>query len=372
MPTKKRTILSVAYPLTEVGPDSVGGSEQILTMLDRALTDAGHQSIVIAAEGSRVGGTLIPSPQTTASLSDAVREWGRGVHEQLIRSALAKYKVDLVHMHSLDFHCYMPPEQVKVLATLHLPPDWYPEAIFRMQRPQFKMNCVSFSQFQHCPESPHLVAPISNGVDLDKLKVRASRKQNFALCLGRICPEKGFHFALDAARQAEMPLLLAGQVFPYQSHIDYFNNLILPRLDDSRRFVGPASFARKKLLLAQAKCLIIPSTVAETSSLVAMEALACGTPVIAFRSGALPEIVRHGLTGFIVDSVEEMSAALRQVDSLDLRHCRREATNRFSAETMTAKYLDLYDTLIEGEAKEWVPHAASSATAATGHWLTAT
>ena len=271
-------------------------------------------------------------------------------------------------MHSLDFHCYIPAEKVKVLATLHLPPDWYPESIFQLPRAQFKMNCVSSSQYANCPASPHLLQPIPNGVDLDKLKIRAPRKENFALCLGRICPEKGFHFALDAAHRANMPLRLAGQVFPYQSHIEYFDREILPRLDEQRRFLGPASFAEKKLLLARAKCLVIPSTVAETSSLVAMEALACGTPVVAFRAGALPEIVQHGRTGFIVDSVEAMSDALRQVDSLDSNACRTEAKIRFSAGAMAASYMDLYDTLIEGEAGK----TASLAASAAGQWLAAT
>jgi glycosyltransferase involved in cell wall biosynthesis len=342
----KRTILSVAYPFTEVGTDAVGGSEQILTMLDSALTEAGHQSIVIAAEGSKIAGILIPSPAAGRHLNERVRESGRRVHRQLIEDALAKYDVDLVHMHSLDFHHYLPASRVPILATLHLPPDWYPRQLFRMKRRNFWMNCVSASQHKTCPPSASMLRPIPNGVDVHRLACDVPRRK-FALALGRICPEKGFHFALEASRKAGIKLLLAGQVFPMNAHMKYFKKEILPRLDSARKFTGPLGFSKKRRLLSQAKCVIIPSLVAETSSLVAMEALACGTPVIAFRAGALPEIVEHGRTGFIVSNVKQMSAALLRVDTIKAEACRQAARTRFSAEVMSAKYLALYQRLIE-------------------------
>ena len=94
-------------------------------------------------------------------------------------------------------------------------------------------------------------------------------------------------------------MILAGEVHPYEAHQEYFKKSIAPLLDDHRQFMGAASFNYKKQLLLQAKCLLVPSTVSETSSLVAMEALAAGTPVIAFGSGALPEIIEHGRTGYM-------------------------------------------------------------------------
>src|SRR5579871_2546935 len=126
------TILSIAYPFTHVGEDAVGGSEQVLTLLDRSLTETGHRSLVIAAEGSALRGTLIPSPSAIGPFDTTVREEGQRLHKRLMRETLAKYSVDLVHMHSLDFHQYLPPPGVPTLATLHLPPDWYPPQIFRM------------------------------------------------------------------------------------------------------------------------------------------------------------------------------------------------------------------------------------------------
>ena len=339
------TILSVAYPLTQVGPDAVGGSEQILTVLDRALTEAGHRSLVIAAEGSRVQGTLIASPKAGTILDDTAREWGRCVHRQLIRQTLDYNSIDLIHMHSLDFHCYMPSDEVPILATLHLPPDWYPRGIFQPSRRYFHLNCVSESQQRSCPVSSLLLRPVPNGVDVEGLAMRVP-KGDFALAMGRICPEKAFHFALDAAAMARIPMMLAGEVFPYESHLHYFRKEIAPRLDLDRRFVGPLKLVLKKRMLSRAKCLVIPSTVAETSSLVAMEALSCGTPVVAFRNGALPEIIENGKTGFLVSDVKEMACALGEVDQLDSDACRESARARFSDRRMAADYIHLYGQLV--------------------------
>lgn len=337
-------ILSVAYPLTEVGPDAVGGSEQILTAIDQALVEAGHRSIVIAAEGSRISGTLIPSPRAGERLDDDARDWGSRMHQRLLSKTLANESVDLIHMHSLDFHRYVPECEVPILATLHLPPDWYPSHIFRA-RQRFQMNCVSNSQMNACPRSSALLPVVPNGVNVESLFLDAPR-QDYAVVMGRICPEKGYHFALEAAELAGIPLKVAGEVFPYDLHRRYFREEIEPRLQGSRKFIGPVTFSDKRKLLASAACLVVPSVVAETSSLVAMEALACGTPVVAFRIGALPEIIDDGQTGFLVSNVQEMAEALRRVRHLNRETCRQQARTRFSVTRMTSNYLRLYEQLI--------------------------
>ena len=339
------SILSVAYPLTPVGQDAVGGSEQILTALDRALTEAGHQSLVIAAEGSTTYGTLIASPRARGTIDDGERHWACKVHKRLIEETLATHSVDLIHMHSLDFHQYLPKQTVPILATLHLPPDWYPAGLFRSKRRNLYLNCVSLSQHKACPKSPMLLPPVINGVDVARLRGQ-KRKGNYALALGRICPEKGFHYALDAARKASCELQLAGELIPIPGHQRYFKERIAPRLDESRRFLGPVGFQCKKKLLAEARCLLVPSTVQETSSLVAMEALAAGTPVIAFRSGALPEIIEDGRTGYLVSSVSEMARAIGLVDQLDPNDCRQAARERYSVEQMVTRYSGIYHRLM--------------------------
>jgi glycosyltransferase involved in cell wall biosynthesis len=338
-------ILSVAYPFTPVGPDAVGGSEQILTILDRELTARGHNSYVVAVKGSRVAGRLIATPKWKGALDEAARSWGQRAHRIAIEEALNRLPIDLVHMHSLDFHTYLPSGETPALATLHLPPSWYPQGMFALRRPNTYLHCVSASQRRNCPPSSALLATIANGVEVERFRCGGG-KRDYALALGRICPEKGFHVALDAARIARSRLALAGEVFTYADLERYFREEIAPRLNARRRFIGPAGFERKRELLSRARCLLIPSLVAETSSLVAMEALASGTPVIAYPSGALAEIVEHGRTGFLVASEKDMAEAIRAAREIDPETCRRAARERFSARRMVAQYFEAYAAIL--------------------------
>ena len=140
-------------------------------------------------------------------------------------------------------------------------------------------------------------------------------------------------------------MLLGGQVFPYEEHQRYFREALVPRLDARRRFLGPLAFARKRRLLSAARCLLLPTLAPETSSLVAMEALASGTPVVAFASGALPEIVEHGVTGFLVRTTHEMADAIAACDALDPEVCRAVARERFPVRRMVDRYFDAYQQL---------------------------
>jgi glycosyltransferase involved in cell wall biosynthesis len=342
------TVMTVAFPFAPVSGDACGGAEQVAWAMDAALVRAGHRSIVVAHEHSRVAGTLVPVP-AAGEVSDDT--WPR-VHATVrtaMAHALARWPVDVVHMHGLDFHAYLPADPVPTLATLHLPPAWYPARELKPRRADTWLNPVSAAQARDCLRSTALLDPVPNGIDVARLDCRA-RKRGWAMALGRICPEKGFHHALDAARLADMPLLLGGEVQPFPEHQRYYAEHIAPRLDARRRHVGPVAIRRKRRLLAAARCLLVPSVVPETSSLVAMEAIACGTPVIAFGVGALPEVVEHGRTGFIVHDVREMADAVAQVGELDAEECRAAARERFSVHRMAARYIDTYHRLAQRRA----------------------
>ncbi|HWF47190.1 MAG TPA: glycosyltransferase, partial [Bryobacteraceae bacterium] len=185
---------------------------------------------------------------------------------------------------------------------------------------------------------------IPNGIPTERYAPAEPR--DFLLWLGRICPEKGVHIALEVAHRLEARLIIVGPVHPYPEHLDYFSRQITPLLDDRRTYIGPVELKEKSLLLSRAQCLLIPSLVAETSSLVAMEALSSGTPVIAFRTGALPEIVDDGETGFIVDSAEEMAQAVLRIDHVSRACCRERAVARFDSGRMIDDYLALYERMI--------------------------
>jgi glycosyltransferase involved in cell wall biosynthesis len=342
------TVLSVAYPFAPVGPDAVGGAEQVLWQLDAALVAAGHRSIVVASAGSRTSGLLLPTSMRPGPVTPQLRRATWADHAAGVARALATKPIDVVHLHGVDFEAYLPPPgRVPLLATLHLPPAWYEPTVFSGQRRDLHLVCVSASQRAACPPDARLLPTIENGVPVQALECPVG-KRRFALALGRICPEKNLHVALDAARRAGVPLLLGGQVFPYEAHERYFREQVAPRLDRERRFIGALPFTRKRRLLTAARCLLLPTLAPETSSLVAMEALACGTPVVAFTSGALPDIVEHGVTGFLVHDARAMAEAIHACGGIDPERCRAAARERFALRRMTDQYLQLYERLGRG------------------------
>lgn len=342
MTPKPLSILSVAYPFAPVRMDPVGGAEQILARLDRALIDAGHRSTVIAAADSCVAGSLSAVPVAHGVIDATQRAHAYRAVRAAMSVVLAREPIDLVHLHGLDFFECLPPPGVPVLVTLHLPLELYPEATLRLPRPDTWLLPVSASQARSVPGLP-LLPPIENGVDIPPRKPHSRR--GYALALGRVCPEKNFADALDAACRADCPLLLAGRAYEYPEHQQYFAREIAPRLDRSRRWIGCVEGARKRRLLAGARCVLIPSRIAETSSLVAMEALAAGVPVIAYPAGALPDIIEDGRTGFIAADVSSMARAISAAPRIDPEVCRRTARERFSAQRMVQEYLALYARL---------------------------
>lgn len=337
------TVLSIAYPFAPVSPNAVGGSERILSDLDHALVSAGHTSLVIACEGSQTAGELFTSP-LPYELADPDHRY-REQFQAAINRALSSQRIDLIHMHGLDAYAYEVPDDLPVLVTLHMPISWYSNELWAMVRDNVQFHCVSETQRLSCPPELRDIPVVVNGVDL----VPIEEKSNFAIALGRICPEKNLHQALEAGSMVSMPVLLGGQVFPYKAHRQYFHEKIEPLLRNNRvghTFLGPLSTQQKHHLLAQAKCLLHPTLAPESSSLVAMESLAAGTPVLAYPSGALPEIIEDGMTGFLVENVKEMAAAIRKIHTIDPQNCRRTAEQRFSKKRMIEDYLRLYNTLL--------------------------
>jgi glycosyltransferase involved in cell wall biosynthesis len=348
-------VLYVAYPLLLVHDESAGGAEQILWTLEREIARGGAQTTVAASAGSRVSGELFSTGEPCTQPDDYERR--RNEHEDRVvefvrRRAREGKAFDIVHDHSGSFWKRAAEIDTHVLATLHLPRSFYPAENFNDVPANVSFNCVSDSQARSFGDLDLLAGVVANGVALDCFESGAADQSRHGLLwLGRICEEKAPHLALEIAAQAGLTIVLAGQVYPFSYHQQYFDREIAPRLEamPNAKFISSPSAELKRRLLREAQALFITSLAAETSSLVAMEGAASGMPLVAFRRGALAEVVRDGVTGFLVDDVSQAVQALRQVGSIASAACMQHARENFSARKMAEKYFQLYERLTHSE-----------------------
>jgi glycosyltransferase involved in cell wall biosynthesis len=356
----------VAYPLLPVSEASAGGAEQILWTLERELAARSWNTAVAACSGSKVCGELIATDEVpghglqlgrgphirqkqadVGHLSDVghpgaalegdefeEREWE---HSERVVAACASGRFDTVLDHSGHFFRHAARVHGYVLATLHLPRSLYAEGAFEGLAPNLYFNCVSETQRSTFVDVPQVLGVVRNGIAADRFPM-CKRKADYLLWLGRVCPEKAPHLAIAAAQRAGLPIIVAGQVYPFRWHQEYWEREVKPLIDGERvRWVPLPSFEEKTKLLREARALLVTSLVAETTSLVALEAMASGTPVIAFDAGALPEVVTKS-TGFLVNDVEEMARACGKVREIRTLDCREWVRRKYSAEAMADGY----------------------------------
>jgi glycosyltransferase involved in cell wall biosynthesis len=349
--TGKLRILYVAYPLLTVSEASAGGAEQILWTLEREMAMHGVITSVAASAGSRVSGELIPTGDACIGVDDFERRksehQGRiiGVIGQLAREGKP---FDLVHDMSGGFWPRAGEIEIPLLATLHLPRSVYAPQMFENLPANVSFNCVSQSQARSFADLTGLEGVVCNGIPLERFANGGNTAlRRGLLWLGRICEEKAPHLAIEIASRAGWPITIAGQVYPFSYHHQYFDREVAPRLGQpSVAFVDSPSVETKRRLLRKAQGVLITSQVDETSSLVAMEAAAAGTPVIAFRRGALPEVVKEGVTGFVVDGTEAAIAMLGRIAEIDSNTVAAYAAQNFSAASMAEGYTELYRRLL--------------------------
>jgi glycosyltransferase involved in cell wall biosynthesis len=344
-------ILYVAYPLLPVSDDSAGGAEQMLWTLERQIALRGHETVTAACAGSSVAGKLFTTGSTPSEpdrFEERAAEHEARVVEYVRQEERQGRGFALVHDKSGHFWKQAPALPCPVLATLHLPRSFYREEWFQLEQPNLTFNCVSQAQRGTFEDVASMLGVVENGIAIERFTLNCE-KSDYILWIGRICEEKGPHVAIDVAERAGAPLIIAGDVYPFSYHQKYFSREIVPRLERARtkiNFVQKPSFDQKSDLLRDAKAVILPALVDETSSLVAMEAMACGTPVVAFRRGALPEVVADGYTGFIVDTADAMANCIGRVREIDPHACRQRAEMRYSAQRMADEYETLYSRVL--------------------------
>ena len=348
-----KKILYIAYPLLTVSQESAGGAEQMLWTLEREMARCGVRSTVAASSGSRVSGELFSTGPACTKPDDFDRR-NREHQERTLdfarQSAREGRPFDLVHDMSGSFWPRAAEIETPVLATLHLPRTFYAPQLFENIPPNVGFNCVSESQARSFSDLKQVIGVVPNGIALDRFQPGEGPRTGL-LWLGRICEEKAPHLALEIAARAGEAITLAGQVYPFSYHQQYFEREVAPRLSamPNATWIESPSYALKRKLLHQARAVLITSQADETSSLVAMEAAASGTPVVALRRGALAEIIQHDVTGFLVESAEDAVLALRTIGHIALTNCVRHARQNFSSSKMAERYAALYSRLLKSE-----------------------
>ena len=364
-----KSILYVAYPLATVSDESCGGAEQMLWVVEREMASRGYRTTVAACSHSRVSGELLDTGAPALRFEQLAER--DSVHNGHVFRRLRERRatgsgINLVHDEGGRFWPHAGMTDTPVLATLNLPRSFYPEGAFEEVPSNVYFNCVSFHQSRSFAGLPRMLGVVRNGIPLERFPY-TSRKEGYLVWLGRICEEKGLHTAVEVSKRARMPLVILGPSYLYARDQAYFDTCVAPRLNSDCKLVGSPSFAEKIAILRHARALLMPSTLAETSSLVCLEAMACGTPAIAFRNGALPEVIVDGYTGFITDTTEEMVEAVDRVQRLRPAACRVHVERNHSAAAMADAYEEFYRTLASDSRQ--VPNFSGVAQAAASSAL---
>jgi glycosyltransferase involved in cell wall biosynthesis len=331
----------VAPPWAPVPPHLYGGIELVVDRLAQGFVAAGHEVVLFTT-----GDSTCPVPKRW--LLDEAEGVRIGFSVPEVRHVLAAYvslrDVDLIHDHSVlgpilsDHYTELP-----VVTTIHGELNGELRDIYERVATKVAVVAVSHAQRKPAPEL-RIARVIHHGIDVSDFPI-GNGDGGYLLFLGRLSPDKGAGRAIEVARKADVPLLLAGKMRePWER--DYFEARVAPFLSEQIQYLGEVGHERKLELLAGARALVFPIRWNEPFGLVMIEALACGTPVLAFPEGAAPEVVEHGRTGFLCQDEGEMADAVLRLDQLDRGACRAAVEGYFSTARMVDEHIDLYEELL--------------------------
>ncbi|WP_332839823.1 glycosyltransferase family 4 protein [Methylobacterium sp. Leaf118] len=340
-------VAQVAPNIFPVPPQHHGGTERIVHDLSLALRNLGVEVTLFAPSDSV---TDLPRVGDNPSLAALERRFGRvapGVPAALdalqleaLRQRLDDF--DIVHCHGEFAHAaLLGPRRRHSLTTVHWRVDELDRALFFAGFPDLPVAAISAAQAAGLPAA-NRAGVVHHGLRDDRYALRTEAGAHVAF-LGRMTDQKRPDTAIRVARAAGCPIRLGGTIDV--GNPDYFERRVRPLLGPDATYLGPLDDAGKSALLGEARALLFPIDWPEPFGLVMIEAMAHGTPVIAWNRGSVPEIVENGVTGFVVASEAEAVAALARIDGLDRRQVRRRFEERFTAERMARDYLALYQRL---------------------------
>ena len=348
-------IAMVVPPYFEIPPRGYGGVESVVADLTEALMRSGHRVTLVGVDGSATGAETVPLwPQLIPErLGEPFPEVAHAaLARRAVRRLAGEQRVDLVHDHTLAGPLNAPAYAalgLPTVVTAHGPVDDDLRRLYGALGADIDLVAISDRQRELAPEL-NWAGRVHNAVRVNSFPFRAD-KDDYALFLGRFHPQKAPHLALDAAHAAGLPLILAGKCSePLEK--EYFDREVKPRLTSADRVFGVADAQAKRELLAGARCLLFPVQWEEPFGMVMIEAMACGTPVVALRGGAVPEVVADGVTGYIADDPAELPELLGRLHRLDAAACRRRVADLFDVDRLGAGYTAVYRQVLERSAPQ--------------------
>lgn len=330
-------IAITADPVIPVPPIFYGGIERIIDLLINELTNQGHDITLFAHKDSTVSCRLIPYPEKQESFRNAL----------IINKHLLSEKFDIIH--SFGRLAYLLPQMLRRTPILM---SYQREPTIRQIKKAVKISLKGTLSFTGCSNYiAHQISPFApaytvyNGVDTNKYVPQYHPEENAPLVfLGRIEPIKGPHTAIEVALATGRDLILAGNL--PENHIDYFDTQIRPFLNDQISYIGPINDEHKNELLGKARALLMPIHWDEPFGIVMIEAMACGTPVLALKRGAVPEVITGGVNGFLAETAEQLINKVPLLSGIDRKKVRMTVETRFSSKTITAEYIKIYKKII--------------------------
>lgn len=348
---KRIRIAQIAPVIFPTPPVDSGGTERIVFDLTEALVELGHDVTLIAPSDSQTSARHLatsPSLYRWQQMHDNVPPGVPGVLEALVLERLRQHldEFDIVHCHGEFCHAAVLGERRRhSVTTVHWRVDELDRQLFFEGFPDLPVASISRSQGRALPEKNHL-GTVYHGLDAERFNLSKGAKGYLAF-IGRMTDQKRPDRAIDIARASGYPLRLAGGIDV--GNPDWFDRHIVPALDERIQHVGEVNDQQKQQFLGDAAALLFPIDWPEPFGLVMIEAMACGTPVIAWRNGSVEEIIEEGVSGFIVDSHEEAVAAVKRLPELDRQRVRQAFLERFTARRMAEDYVALYQRLLTNE-----------------------
>lgn len=341
-------IAMVLPPWFKIPPEGYGGIEVIVSLLTDGLINKGHEVTLFTISASRTKARMFtvfdeemksyldrpPSSFLNIALTHTLASY----------LEIAKGDYDIIHDHTwkegLACAAFL---NVPIIHTLHSPMDDENRRFYCLFKDYPGIYFVTISDYQQtCLPGLNYAATVYNGVEFSRYPY-SEQKEDFFFYMGRFNLEKAPHLACEVAAKLGKKLILAGKVHE-EAERSYFDRYVKPYLNDNISYIGPLGHwsEEKMQLFSRAKGYLYPIQWDEPFGITMAEALACGTPVVTFRRGAAPEVIAHGVTGFVVETMEEFIDAAKHVDGISPQACRKRAESIFTARTMVDNYERVY------------------------------